>query len=194
MGVLTRRISVWLALVVLAAGVIASAADAQPTRPPPKIGVVDLDRLVRESPQAQNAKKNMAERFAKRKNALEKASAALQSEMNRLKDNSESMSDDERDQLQSKIRDDKHQLQLKQSQYNDDVSDAEQKELDHMRSDLRQVIDDYAKNNGYDLIMGDSVLYASDSVDITDAILQRLKTQADKSADHAKDAGAGKAD
>lgn len=191
MGVLTRRISVWLALVVLAAGVIASAADAQPTRPPPKIGVVDLDRLVRESPQAQNAKKNMAERFAKRKNALEKASAALQSEMNRLKDNSESMSDDERDQLQSKIRDDKHQLQLKQSQYNDDVSDAEQKELDHMRSDLRQVIDDYAKNNGYDLIMGDSVLYASDSVDITDAILQRLKTQADKSADHAKDAGAG---
>ena len=133
MGVLTRRISVWLALVVLAAGVIAGAADAQPTRPPPKIGVVDLDRLVRESPQAQNAKKNMAGRFAKRKNALEKASAALQSEMNRLKDNSESMSDDERDQLQSKIRDDKHQLQLKQSQYNDDVSDAEQKELDHMR-------------------------------------------------------------
>ncbi|KEZ77042.1 OmpH family outer membrane protein [Salinisphaera hydrothermalis] len=187
MTVLTRRMSYWLVAVVMATGLASSVADAQPTRPPPKIGVVDLDRLVRESPQAQNAKKNMAERFAKRKNALEAASAELQSEMDRLKNNADSMSDDERDQLSSKIRDDKHQLQLKQSQYNDDVSDAEQKELDHMRSDLRQVIDDYAKNNGYDLIMGDSVLYASDSVDITDAILQRLKTQADQDAKQAKD-------
>ena len=196
MQVLTRRIPFWLVAVVVAMTLMAGVADAQPTRPPPKIGVVDLDRLVRESPQAQKAKKNMAERFAKRKNALEKASDELQSEMDRLKNNSESMSDEERERLSSKIRDDKHQLQLKQSQYNDDVSDAEQKELDHMRSDLRQVIDDYAKNNGYDLIMGDSVLYASDSVNITDAILQRLKTQAGKSPDDAKDtaADAGKAD
>ncbi|MGB7754972.1 MAG: OmpH family outer membrane protein [Salinisphaera sp.] len=180
----------WLVVAILGSMLTAGAADAQPTRPPPKIGVVDLDRLVRESPQAQKAKSNMAERFADRKHALEKASSDLQSEIDRLKDKSDSMSDDQREQLSSRIRDDKHQLQLKQSQYNDDVSDAEQKELDNMRSDLRHVIDDYARNNGYDLIVGDSVLYASDSVNITDAILQRLKKQAAQSTDHAQGSAA----
>ncbi|AWN17045.1 Outer membrane protein H precursor [Salinisphaera sp. LB1] len=150
---------------------------------------------MRESPQAQTAKKNMAERFAKRKQALEKASNTLQAKMDRLKEKADSMSDDRRDQLSAAIRDDKHQLQRKRSRYNDDVSDAEQKELAHMRSDLRQVIDDYAKNNGYDLIVGDSVLYASDSVDITDAILQRLKKQsADAARTNDAPTGAQKAD
>ncbi len=184
------NIRFWLVVAILGSMLTAGAADAQPTRPPPKIGVVDLDRLVRESPQAQKAKSNMAKRFAARKHALEKASSDLQSEIDRLKDKSDSMSDDQREQLSSRIRDDKHQLQLKQSQYNDDVSDAEQKELDNMRSDLRHVIDDYARNNGYDLIVGDSVLYASDSVNITDAILQRLKKQAAQSADHAQGSAA----
>lgn len=172
------RAPCWLVVAALVAVLGAGAVQAQPTRPPARIGVVDLDRLVRESPQARTARKNMAERFAKRKQALEKASNALQVKMDRLKDKADSMSDDQRDQLSAAIRDAKHQLQRERSHYNDDVSDAEQKELAVMRSDLRQVIDDYARNNGYDLIVGDSVLYASDSVDITNAILRRLKKQA----------------
>ncbi|WP_423820785.1 OmpH family outer membrane protein [Salinisphaera sp. SPP-AMP-43] len=165
--------------VLLAMALIAGVAGAQPTRTPDKIGVVDLDRLVRESPQANKAKQNMAQRFAKRKNALERASESLQSKIDRLKNQSEQMSDNERNGLESAIREDKHQLQLRQSQYNDDVSDAEQKELHAMRSELRKVIDDYAEKNGYDLILGDSVLYASDSVNITDSILQRLQQRSD---------------
>lgn len=172
------RFSFGLTALVLIAGLSMSTAMAQPTRPPTRIGVVDLDRLVRESPQAQKAKQNMAERFAKRKNVLEQTSDELQSEIDRLKKHSETMSDDQREQLSSSIREDKNRLQLKQSQYNDDVSDAEQNELNSMRSNLRQVIDDYAKQHGYDLIVGDSVLYANDTVDITDAILERLRQQA----------------
>lgn len=173
-GVLYRLPAAFLALTL-----VAGVAGAQPTRAPDKIGVVDLDRLVRESPQAQKAKQNMAERFAQRKNALESASESLQTKIDRLKNHSEQMSDDQRNGLESAIREDKHQLQLRQSQYNDDVSDAEQKELDAMRAELRKVIDDYAEKNGYDLILGDSVLYASESVNITDSILQRLQQRSD---------------
>lgn len=193
MRTLAHSTALWVVAVALAAALTAGAADAQPTPAPTKIGVVDLDRLVQESPQAKKAKQNMAQRFAKRQGELEQASDHLQSEIDRLKNDSDKMSDDQRDKLSSTIRDDKHQLQIEQSQYNDDVSDAEQKELDHLRSELRQVIDEYAKDNGYDLILGDSALYASDSVDITDAILQRLKTKA--KGDDKNDAGnAGSAD
>lgn len=167
--------------VVLCASLVSLDAMAQPpaaaarkSAQAPKIGVVDLTRLVNESPQAQQAKDNMARRFAERKNALEQAADALDQQMDKLKQNSDSMSDAGRDALSANIRDAQRKLTLKQSQYNDDVSDAEDKELKHLRSDLRSVIDAYAKAHGYDVILGNSVLYARPGVDVTDQILARL--------------------
>ena len=86
------------------------------------------------------------------------------------------MSDEDRDALQASVRDGQRELQMSQSKYNDDVSAAEQNEFEQMRSDIRDVIDAYANDRGYDIILGDSVLFASEPVDVTDEILDRLKT------------------
>lgn len=165
-----------LVAAALVAGGLSSSASAQPGRPAPKIGVVDLDRLVAESPLAGQAKQNMAKRFARRKNALEQATGALQKAIDRLDATSDTLNEDQRSARQAAIVKQKHDLEIEQSHYNDDVSAAEDKELSRMRTDLRAVIDDYAQSHGYDLIVGSSVLYADDRVDITDAILKRLKT------------------
>ncbi|WP_158583345.1 OmpH family outer membrane protein [Salinisphaera sp. Q1T1-3] len=166
-----------MAVAVLAIGLClsAGAASAQPTRPGTKVGVVDLDRLVSESPQADKAKTNMAKRFAGRKDALERASDKLKQAIDQLNTESDQLSESQRNDREQSIREQKHELELQQSHYNDDVSAAEKKELSAMRADLRNVIDTYAREKGYDLILGNSVLYARDSVDITDAILDRLK-------------------
>lgn len=140
-----------------------------------QIGVVDIGRLINESPQAQRAKTNMADQFAQRKNELEAKTQSLRQDIDRLKRDGSVMSEEARDKLQTSIRDRQRELQMQQSKYNDDVSDAEKKELDRMREDIRGVIDDYAKKHGYDLILGDSVLYATDAVDLTDEILEQLK-------------------
>ena len=142
-----------------------------------KIGVVDLGRLINDSPQAQRAKTNMANQFAERKDQIETRTSSLRQDMDRLKRDGSVMSEDERDKLQTGIRDRQRELQMQQSKYNDDVADAEQKEFDRMRSDIRAVIDQYASDNGYDIILGDSVLYAADAVDVTDEILEQLKTR-----------------
>jgi len=163
-------VALCVSLVSLEAVAEPSAAAARKSAQEPKIGVVDLTRLVNESPQAQQAKDNMARRFAERKNALEQASDALERQMDKLKQNS----DARRDALSANIRDAQRKLTLKQSQYNDDVSDAEDKELKHLRSDLRSVIDAYAQAHGYDVILGNSVLYARPGIDVTDQILARL--------------------
>ncbi|MDA3921461.1 MAG: OmpH family outer membrane protein [Salinisphaera sp.] len=151
-----------------------SAGVAQKPTEAPRIGVVDLTRLVNESPQAQQAKDHMAKRFAKRKTALEQAAHTLQVKMDRLKDNADKMSDAQRDKLSSDVRDSQHDLALKQSRYNDDVSDAETEELKQLRADLRSEINAYAKAHDYDVILGDSVLYANPKLDITDQVLARL--------------------
>lgn len=142
-----------------------------------RIGVVDLARLIKSSPQAKHARTSMAKQFAKRKNALEAASEALQQDMDRLKDDGASMDEDERKTLQTSIRDRQRKLQMRQSEYNDDVTDAEQAEFDAMRDDLRSVIDNYARTNDYDLILGDGVLYSTDAVDVTDEILAELEAR-----------------
>ncbi|MAS11118.1 MAG: hypothetical protein CMN26_13885 [Salinisphaera sp.] len=140
-----------------------------------RIGVVDVARVVSESPQAARAKTSMASQFAKRKNELEAQSNALRQDMDRLSQDGSVMSEGDRESLQSDIRDRQRELQMQRSKYNDDVSDAEQKEFDQMRADILEVIDQYADDNGYDLILGDGVLYTSDAVDVTDEILAELK-------------------
>jgi outer membrane protein len=159
-------------LLCLTLMVWASAAAAQNL----KIGVVDLDRLVHESPQAAAAKRHMATKFARRKKILEQKTAALNKAIAQLKAKAPHMSAAAREKLQNDIRDRQRKLQMMQGKYNDDVSAAEQDELDKMRSDLRRVINAYAQKHGYDLILSDSVLYAAARLDITDAILAQLKS------------------
>lgn len=156
---------------------INATVSAQPARPGSKVGMVDLDRLVAESPQAKAARANMAKRFAARKNTLEKSSDALQAAVDKLADDAPDLSDAARDKREAAIRQERQALELQRSHYNEDVTAAEKKELETMRADLRQVIDTYAKAHGYDLILSDAVLYASDDADITDAILERLKAE-----------------
>ena len=163
-----------------AANSAAKAAQAKPAAKAPstRVGVVNLSRLMDESPQAQQAKDNMAKRFKQRKDLLEKTANALESKAQTLKDQGESMEEAKRDALSADIRDQQRELNLKQSQYNDDVSDAEKQELKRLRKDLRAVINAYAEDHGYDVILSDDVLYARPSVDVTDQILARLKQSA----------------
>jgi outer membrane protein len=140
-----------------------------------RIGVVDVARVVSESPQAARAKTSMASQFAKRKNELEAESNALRQDIDRLSQDGSVMSEGDREKLQGEIRDRQRELQMQRSKYNDDVSDAEQKEFDQMRADILEVIDDYAQANDYDLILGDGVLYTSNAVDVTDEILAELE-------------------
>lgn len=171
---MTKQGRFWAAAVLcLCLGLWAGAVAAQDL----KIGVVDLGRLINDSPQAERAKKNMANQFAERKNVIESKANTLRQDVDRLKRDGSVMSAEQRDQLQGSIRDRQRELQMQQSKYNDDVAGAEQKEFDQMRSDIRDVIDAYAADNDYDLILGDSVLYAADPVDITDEILAQLKEQ-----------------
>lgn len=150
---------------------IAVSAGAQT----PRIGVVDVDRLVNESPQASRARTSMAKQFARRKNELEAASENLRQDMERLNRDGSMMSDDDRARLQTRIRERQRELQMRQGQYNDDVGEAEQKEFKQMRADIRRVIDAYAREQDFDLMLGDGVLYATDAVDVTDEILDRLQ-------------------
>lgn len=162
-----------LVFAALAAAAVVPAASAAEL----KIGVVDLARLVTSSPQAKRARANMQSKFATRKDELESKAEALKSDVDRLQRDGQVMSDAAREKLEGQIRDQQRRLKLLQAEYNDDVQRAEKKEMGDLQKDVRAVLDSFAKDKSYDLIVGDGILYASDKVDVTDEVLKRLKAK-----------------
>ena len=159
-------------LLALAAVSMSVPAQAQQDL---KIGVVNLARLVVSSPQAKRARQSMEGKFSARKEELESKQESFRSDVERLKRDGQVMSDSAREKLEGQIRDQQRRLKLMQDEYNEDVTLAEKKEMDSLREDIRAVIDQFAQEQGYDLIVGDAILYASEQVDVTDQVLSRLK-------------------
>lgn len=159
-----------LALVFAFASLPANAAAL-------KIGAVNLPVLVSKSPQAKKARQQMKSKFSARKKKLEDRHDDLKKKVQRLKRDGSVMSDDARQTLAKQVRDEQRHLKLDQSVYQEDVKEAESKVMQSMRQTFSKVIDDYATSNNYDLILSTGVVYASDPVDITDKILERLKKE-----------------
>ncbi len=166
--------SYWIySLALLWAGLLVTGtASAQDL----KIGVVDLGLLINDSPQATRAEQSMESQFSARKEELQAQAETLRGDVERLKRDGAVMSPEARSKLENSIRDQQRQLQMGQGKYNDDVAQAEQKEFADLRDIIRDAIAAFADAQGYDLILGDSVLHATDAVDVTDEVLAHLET------------------
>ncbi len=160
-----------IAAVMLLSGGVAHAQESL------KIAVVNLPQLVSQSPQAQRARAEMEEKFTGRRDDLQSRQEKLREDVQRLRRDGSVMSAEARDQLEQSIRDQQRRLQLEQSEFNEDVQRAEQDAMEGLREDVRAVIQEVAESGNYDLILGDGVLYAADSVDITGQVLERLKSR-----------------
>lgn len=160
-----------IAAAMLLAGGIAHAQESL------KIAVVNLPQLVSQSPQAQRARANMEEEFTGRRDDLQSRQEKLREDVERLRRDGSVMSAEARDQLEQSIRDQQRRLQLAQSEFNEDVQRAEQKAMEGLREDVRAVIQEFAESGNYDLILGDGVLFATEQVDITGQVLERLKSR-----------------
>lgn len=160
-----------IAVTMLLSGGVANAQESL------KIAVVNLPQLVSQSPQAQRARANMEEEFTGRRDDLQSRQEKLREDVQRLRRDGSVMSAEARDQLEQSIRDQQRRLQLEQSEFNEDVQRAEQKAMEGLREDVRAVIQEFAESGNYDLILGDGVLFATEQVDITGQVLERLKSR-----------------
>lgn len=140
-----------------------------------KIGVVNWARLLTDSPQAEQVRGNMEGKFAARAETLQEQREKLEADVDRLQRDGAVMSQDARQKLEDSIRDQQRQLRVVQEEFSEDVQRAREDELQALNVNVRTVVNEYAQSQGYDLIIGDGVLFASGEVEITDQVLARLK-------------------
>ena len=161
------------ALVALAA-VMAPATGAM-AQTQAKIGFVNVSRLLAEAPQAQAASAALETEFASRRRDLENQQKDLKTREEKLQKDGAVMAENERRNSERELREGDRELARKQQEYVEDLNLRRNEELGKLQRSLLQEVQAFAKSLNYDLVVGDGVLYATESLDITAQVLAGLQ-------------------
>lgn len=164
-----------IALVTVALAGMLAAAPARAAGL--RIAVVNYAQLIQESPQAKSAVATLRTEFAPKQRSLQTEANALKLKEDNLKKNEATMTQDQRDQAQLDLRERYQDLARKQSEIQDDVNTRRNELMSQLQRNLVQVVQNYARQQKYDLVLADGVIYSDAALDITPAILSALKAQ-----------------
>ena len=156
-----------------------TALAVMPAWAEPKIGVVDPQRLLLESPQGKAMADAMQAEFAPRQRTLQAQQQSLKSKEDKLQKDSATMSEDQRLRAEKELRDGARDFERAKGEFQDDVTARRNEEMSRLQRTLGEEVRSYAKAQNYDIIFsGESVIYAGQSYDITPAILTALQARA----------------
>lgn len=140
-----------------------------------KIGVVNAIKILEGAPQAEAARKQLEKEFASRDRDLVARQKAIKEMEDRLARDGATMAEAEARKLERDIVSKRRDLKRDQDEFREDVNLRRNEEFGKIQKEIVQSIQDVAKSEGYDLILGEGVIYASDKTDITNAVLERLR-------------------
>ncbi len=149
---------------------VATAADL-------KIGVVDISKLLEESPQAEALRKRLDSEFQRRSKDLLGKQKQLKKLGDKLSRDGEVISNTEKKRLEQDIRTRRRQLKSAGDEFREDLSLRRNEESEKLRRQLTEVIHQLGKDENIDLIL-DNAVYASDGINLTEKVLKRLRSQA----------------
>ena len=161
-----------LALVLVAS--LAGAAAAAEM----KVGVVTLDRLMQESPQGKAVAEALQAEFGEKQRELVSQQKTLRELEEKLNRDRAVMSESEKADLEERARTLQQRYQRRLSEVEDDYNARRGKELGNLQRVIVREIQAYAKEGGYDMVIGAGVLWASPAADLTPAVLKRLEALA----------------
>jgi len=150
-----------------------SNAYAEGTR----IAFVNVAKALEDSPQAQAANKRLEIEFAPRNRALLLQRKQLRAYEDKLAKNGMQMTEAQLEVLKRSVRDAKREIRRAQEDYREDLNIRRNEELRKLQKRVKQAIVTVSKQNNYDIVVGEGVLYSSSRVDITKDILKVLTAE-----------------
>ncbi len=151
-------------------GLVASAASAEAEM---KIGFVNGQRVINESPQATKAKKKLEKEFEKRDQELQKLAKQLQGIQENLEKNSTTMAESERRNKEREFNDLNRDFQRKQREFREDLNLRQNEEMASIYENVNKIIKKVAESEKFDLILQEAV-YFSPKIDITEKVIKAL--------------------
>ena len=174
---ISSRMAVWM----MAAGGALAALPV--TAAEPKIGVVEFQRLILESPQGKAAMESMRSEFAPRERTLQAQGQAVKAKEEKLQKDGATMSEEQRARAEKELRDGARDFERARGELQDDETARRNEELSRLQRTIVEEVRTYGKAQGYDLILEQqAVLYNASASDITPAVLSALQAKGGSAA------------
>jgi len=141
-----------------------------------KVGVVSVERILTEAPQVDAVNTSMLERFGPQRDELQKGEKEITKLQENYKRNELVLTEDKLNELKKEIITKIQELKQKEAVLTQEVGTVRNQELAVLQQQVRGIIDDIAKKGKYDLILSEGVAYSSEKLDITDKVLDMMKT------------------
>jgi len=140
-----------------------------------KIGFVNVVKIMDSAPQVEAANKRLEKEFAPKEKDILKKQQSVERLEARINKDSSVISDSELKNLTRELQDLQRDLVRDQEDARRDLNVRRNEELSKLQKQIFDVIQTVAKEDDYDLILTDGVVWASEKIDITDDILNRLR-------------------
>ena len=166
------------------ASVWAQATPAPGTAGPGsgKVGVISIRQAIVATAEGKQASAELQSQFAPRQTELENMNKQVNDLRQRLAACEGKCSQDQIATLTQQGQRVAAQIERKQNEYQEDVNAAQGEVIDRIGRKMVDVLDKYARENGYSVILDSSsqntpILYASTSVDVTQDIVRLFDSQ-----------------
>lgn len=168
------------AIPVVAALLITPAVWAQagaPASASEKVGVISIQAAIAGTAEGKQAVAQLQSQFAPRTSELQNMQKQIEDVRARLQAGETTLSEEEKARLTREGDTLTRSFQRKQQEFQDDSNDAQQDLINRIGRKMIEVLDKYAKDNGYSVVLDTSsqqtpVIYASNQVDVTQEIVR----------------------
>jgi len=165
MNYLSRR-SWW---VLVAALGLSMPAWAQEFR----VGLVNIDRILREASPAKAAQAKLEQEFSRREKEINELGASLKGSSEKFEREAPTLAESQRLQRQKQLIDLDRDFQRKRRELQEDVNARKNEELQQVLERAQRVVKQVAEQEKYDLVLQEAV-YINPKHDITDKVIRAL--------------------
>lgn len=139
-----------------------------------KIGFVNIPAVLEKAPQAEKAKKRLEVKFSPRDKQLVAQQKEIQTMEEKMTKDAAVMSESEKSNLEKEILNKKRDAKRSQQEFSEDFNASRNEELGKLQRHIIEAIREIAKDQNFDLLLTEGVIYANDKIDVTAQVQQKL--------------------
>ncbi|HOX71317.1 MAG: OmpH family outer membrane protein [Dokdonella sp.] len=171
-----------MSLALLMALVVVFCTPLAAQSPTMRIGYVDMKRLLDNAPQVVSGRRKLELEFAPRDSALNADEMRLVAMRSRYERDSSGMERSEAESLRREIDALDRSIKRNRENLRSELKTRSDQELDRSWREINNAVIEFAREQKIDLIVPSPVIYASQRIDVTDQVLERLRRQHDAKA------------
>lgn len=166
-----KIIQTFFVLALLAQGV--AHAQKSGTEGPIRVGVIDSERIFKESTMAKESQKKLQAEFGKREKDLSDEASKIKADLANLNKKNSKLSELEKNKKIRELSERERLLQIKNAEYSEDLKQRRFEERSKVAQKANGALESVAQKRNIDLILQEFA-YGSKAVDLTDDVINTL--------------------